>query len=64
MVTIVIHSKFDHETKDIRIGLNIEIALNIVNQSTHHIAQDIIFSHHITQGSVSQQMGSYLRHTK
>jgi D-alanyl-D-alanine carboxypeptidase len=42
MVTIVIHSKSDHETEDIRIGLNIEIALNIVNQSTHHIAQDII----------------------
>jgi hypothetical protein len=48
MVTIVIHSKFDHETEDIRIGLNIEITINTVNQSTHHIAQDIIKSNRDT----------------
>ena len=44
MVTIVIHSKLDYETEDIRIGLNIEITINTVNQSTHRIAQDIIKS--------------------
>ena len=42
MVTIVIHSKFDHETNDIWIGLNIEIIINTVNQLVHVIAQDII----------------------
>jgi len=44
MVTIVILSKFDHETEDIRIGLIIEITVNTVNQSTHYISQDIIKS--------------------
>jgi hypothetical protein len=44
MVTIVILSKFDHETEDIQISLIIEITVNTVNQSTHYISQDIIKS--------------------
>jgi hypothetical protein len=44
IVTIVIHSKFDYETNDIRIGPNIEITINIVNQYAHRIVQDIIKS--------------------
>jgi hypothetical protein len=43
-MTIVIHSKFDYETYDIRIGPNIEIIINTVNQLVHRIAQDIIKS--------------------
>ena len=48
IVTIVIHSKFDYETNDIRIGPNIEITTNTVNQLVHCIAQDIIKSNRDT----------------
>jgi hypothetical protein len=48
IVTVNIHSRFDHKTECIRIGLNIETTTNTVNRLTHRIIQEIIESNRNT----------------